>query len=333
VGAGHDAGTTGAWIAAPQHQAVPITFSDGTELTLMQSARARVLDVDATGATIIVERGELHASVVPGQKARWQIFVGPFQVRVTGTRFDVGWHPEAERFSLTLREGSVTVAGPGMGTGRSVHAGETLSISRREGELSVLQRDAVDAAELSAANTGGKAAVEPPPPPPVQLRPVVKNTRLREADFRELARQSKYGEALATAERAGFDHICQTAGVNDVMLLADTARLAGDADRARQAYHVVRQRFTGRDASQAAFFLGRLAFDQSADYAEAARYFALSIAEQPKGPLAREAAGRLIEAKVLLADAPGARAAAHDYLNRYPDGPHAKTARRLLSAP
>jgi hypothetical protein len=117
------------------------------------------------------------------------------------------------------------------------------------------------------------------------------------------------------------------------MLLADVARLAGSAARARQAYEAVRERFPHRDDGQAAFFLGRLAFDERAEYAQASRYFQLSLAEQPAGPLAREAAGRLIEARLLSGDEAGARLAARQYLERHADGPHARTARRLLAKP
>lgn len=339
VGLDEGSGETGEWIAAPMDRTVPITFSDGTELTLKDGARARVVDVSSVGATLIVERGELSAAVVPKQGARWQVFVGPYQVRVTGTRFDVGWHPETERFWLSLHEGSVVVSGPIVGAERSLRAGEELRVTKKDGELSLIHRDiqaaeepAAEEARVDAAAVDG-VTVAPPRAEPEELPRPMKKTRAQGADYRELARESKYREALAAAQRVGFDQLCQTATAHDLMLLADVARLAGDADRARQAYRRVRERFPGRDASQAAFFLGRLAFDQMADYDDAARYFALSIEEQPEGPLAREAAGRLIEAKVLLADAAGARDASRKYLRRHPDGPHAQLAKKLLAAP
>jgi len=334
LGNGDGSDGTSQWIAAPEGAAVPIHFSDGTQLTLLDNARARVVDLDSRGATVVVERGELRASVVPRKNARWRVFVGPFAVRVTGTEFDVGWQPETERFSLNLRAGSVVVTGPGLDGERAVHAGETLRLSPRAGPLATDPEPAATAPEPAESPASASPQVS------ADALGAQKTRRARELhkrpaqpDFRELASHQLYQEALAAAEAAGFELLCRSAALEDLLLLADTARLAGTAEEARQAYRSVRERFPGRDAGKAAFFLGRLAFDRDADYAQAARYFALSIEEQPQGPLAREAAGRLLETQLLLADSAGARHAARQYLDRYPGGPHAKVAKRVLAQP
>ena len=114
-------------------------------------------------------------------------------------------------------------------------------------------------------------------------------------------------------------------------MLGDTARFAGAGGRAAQALQGLRRRFPGDSrAAPAAFHLGRLAFDARGAYADAARWFAIYLAEQPGGGFAREAAGRLIEARERAGDLPGARDAARDYLSRHPAGPHAGKARDLL---
>jgi TolA-binding protein len=336
LGDGDGSDGTSQWIAAPEGAAVPIHFSDGTQLTLLENARARVVDLDSHGATVVVERGELRASVVPRKDARWRVFVGPFAVRVTGTEFDVGWQPESERFSLSLRAGSVLVTGPGLDGERAVHAGETLRLSPRCASPAPKTEPELAAKEPEPADTPAATPLEGSagaPSAPKSSRARELHTRPSQRDFRELASHQQYQEALAAAETAGFERLCRTAELDDLLLLADTARLAGTADEARRAYRSVRERFPGRDAGKAAFFLGRSAFDRDADYAQAARYFALSIQEQPEGPLAREAAGRLLETQVLLADSTGARNAARQYLDRYPDGPHAKVAKRVLAQP
>lgn len=331
-GEGDGSDGTSQWIAAPEGAAVPIHFSDGTQLMLLENARARVVDLDSRGATVVVERGELRATVVPRQHARWRVFVGPYAVRVTGTEFDVGWQPETERFSLSLRAGSVIVTGPGLDGERAVRAGETLRLSPQAGpratEPAAKAPEPADA-PATAAPDGGAGA----PGTPKASRGRELHKRLSQPDFRELAAHQQYQQALAAAETAGFERLCRTADLEDLLLLADTARLAGATEQARQAYRSVRERFPGRDAGKAAFFLGRIAFDRDADYAQAARDFALSIQEQPGGPLAREAAGRLLETQVLLADRAGARKAARHYLDQYPDGPHAKVAQRVLAQP
>jgi transmembrane sensor len=323
----------GDWIAASEGQSVPITFSDGTELTLLNRGRARIVDVDARGASVFVERGKLRAEVVPRPQGHWRLFMGPYRVRVTGTKFDVAWEPESEHFELSLREGSVVVSGPAIDGERVVRAGEALELARpvstTQPPASSASPDPQPAAEVEPKDSA-ESGLETRPPPSQRPRPAPEP---KVPDFRELAQAGRYREALAASERAGFDQLCQSASAQDLMLLADVARLAGDPDRARLAYEHLRERFPGQDDGQAAFFLGRLAFDERADYAEAARFFELSLDEQPAGPLAREAAGRLIEARLLGGDAEGARAAARQYLERHADGPHARTARRLLATP
>jgi hypothetical protein len=81
----------------------------------------------------------------------------------------------------------------------------------------------------------------------------------------------------------------------------------------------------------AAFALGRIAFDQRADFGGATRWFRTYLAEQPEGRLARDALGRLMEARSRVGDAAGAQVEARKYLDRYPSGPHAEMARRLTA--
>ena len=52
--------------------------------------------------------------------------------------------------------------------------------------------------------------------------------------------------------------------------------------------------------------------------------------EAPNGPLARETAGRLMEARENGGQHLAARAAAQRYLQRYPSGPDASLAIRIL---
>ncbi|HEX6245102.1 MAG TPA: hypothetical protein VFZ61_29475, partial [Polyangiales bacterium] len=93
-----------------------------------------------------------------------------------------------------------------------------------------------------------------------------------------------------------------------------------------------RRRFPGsKEASTAAFTLGRMAFDQRARYADAARWFAVYLAEQPDGPLMGDARGRLLEAHQHLGNTAAARREAEGYLRRFPDGPYADQARRILA--
>jgi outer membrane protein assembly factor BamD (BamD/ComL family) len=64
---------------------------------------------------------------------------------------------------------------------------------------------------------------------------------------------------------------------------------------------------------------------------EAVGWFQRYLAEEPSGPLAREAAGRLIELYRQSGDAASVRSAAESYLKNYPTGPHAGLARSVLA--
>jgi TolA-binding protein len=115
-----------------------------------------------------------------------------------------------------------------------------------------------------------------------------------------------------------------------VKRLGDVARLAKSPARARAAYEALRRRAPGSDAAAvAAFELGRLAFDEARAYDEARRWFAAYVGERPRGALAQEALGRLVEAHQRAGDRAAARDAARTYLARFPDGPHARLAAEL----
>jgi outer membrane protein assembly factor BamD (BamD/ComL family) len=66
---------------------------------------------------------------------------------------------------------------------------------------------------------------------------------------------------------------------------------------------------------------------------DAIGWFKRYLTEQPNGPLAREAAGRLIELLRQTGDSARAQEAAAGYLKRYPTGPHAALARNVLARP
>ncbi|WP_155798218.1 tetratricopeptide repeat protein, partial [Sorangium cellulosum] len=150
--------------------------------------------------------------------------------------------------------------------------------------------------------------------------------------WRALALDARYKDALAAAEREGFDALCAAAGAGDLHALGDAARLGGSSARAIQAFTALRRRFPGTpEAAAAAFLLGRIAQDQSNDPAGAARWFTRYLSELPGGAFAADAAGRLVEAEDRRGDEEGARRAAERYLAAYPNGSHAPYARRLLA--
>ena len=336
------AGRVGEWIAAPVETALPLRFSDGSRVVLDPRSRARVTASFAAGAQLTIERGSLDAAVVHRQGTRWRVDAGPFAVHVTGTHFTVRWDPETEAFAVHLLDGSVLVTGPLLGEGRAVSTGETLDVSVKDARMHLAASEPLTASPPSppapardpAPSPSAAPAVAEVPSARASASPLVAPSALSPSaspPWRELASAGRYADAWRRAESEGFEDLCRRASPADLLALADAARFGGGASRAREPLTALRTRFPGtREAGLAAFLLGRIAFDQARAPADAARWFTTYLAEQPGGSFAREAAGRLIEARERTGDSAGAREAARRYLAAYPDGAHAERARSLL---
>ncbi len=151
-------------------------------------------------------------------------------------------------------------------------------------------------------------------------------------DWRALVAAGHYAEGVRAAERVGWTRVCRSANAVELLALADAARLSDQTPRAVEALMALRQRFPGStSAATGAFSLGRLAFERRGAYAEAARWFATYLDEQPHGPLMGDAVGRLMEARDRAGDRSAARRDAERYLQRFPEGPYAGTARAILA--
>ena len=148
---------------------------------------------------------------------------------------------------------------------------------------------------------------------------------------RSLGRGPLFKEALEAVDREGFARLCAEGSAADLRDLGDAARLSGDPGRARTALTALRRRFPGDDqAAEAAFLLGVMAFGDAGAHEEQARWFSTYLSERPRGRLAREAAGRLLEVHTRSGDRAAAKEAARRYLAAFPGGPHAEMARAVM---
>jgi transmembrane sensor len=303
-----DGAEVGDVLEARHERRLRVAFSEGSVMSLRAGARARVLGSEASGARVLLEGGVADVSIAHpvGRAVRWRFEAGPFVVLVKGTRFELDWQPTIQALSLTMKEGAVELSGACLPAARLVERGATLRVSCAKTPLSptvatAARAASADSATLAAKQAGTPGASEPPPV------------------AHKKAPQS-------------FEAACAGASKTDLLALANRERLAGRVARARTALLALRQRFPGSlEAGTAAFMLGRMAFDQRADYAEAARYFTSYLAEQPSGPLMGDAAGRLLEAHERQGQKEAARRDAEAYLSRFPDGPYANRARRILA--
>jgi transmembrane sensor len=276
---------------------------------------------------------------------------GGYRIQVTGTRFAAGWDRRAQSLTVNMHEGSVLVSGPGLKEPVRVVTGQRLQASAGGANLGFEAAHDITAREempplpdLSgpeASSVGGPAlAPVPLDLPASSAERSLARARHPEAvaahagasglaDWRIQAARAQYHEALAAAVLEGWRAECGRLGADDLVLLGDVARLAGDLSRAEEAYRAARRRFP--EADRPTFALGLIAFEGRHDYRAAGDWFGSYLKSFPRGPLAREAAGRLIESRLKAGDDGQAREAAARYLRAFPDGPHAALARRTVT--
>jgi ferric-dicitrate binding protein FerR (iron transport regulator) len=339
IGASTEPVPAGRWIEAPAAGEVAIRFSDGSHIEVAERTRARVVDLNPTGADVLLESGLLHVQVRHQADSAWHISAGPFGVRVTGTRFDVRWKPEEDTFELSLREGQVEVTGCVFGQGYRMHAGQTVRASCRNERFDVsigavelaAETPSVDTASASVASAQ-IAPASPQPSAAASNDDSDRDSAKKPVAWQALALAGRFADALAAAKTLGFEVECKRASVAELALLADLARYGRGVAEESRALHLLRERFPGtKRASLAAFGLGRLEFDNHGSHAEAAEWFRVYLKEQPKGALVREASGRLLEALQHAGRAGITRELAAQYLRDYPTGPHAELAHGLAA--
>lgn len=316
-------GTEQAWLATDPATELPLSFSEGSLVVIRPDSRGRVERLNANGASFLLERGAVRAHVVHRQSGTdWSFLAGPFQVQVTGTRLSVEWDPARERFSVRVDDGGVVVKGPMLEGSRSVKAGERCVVDLSDHSMSVGTSQQPE--ERSAARDAGRGVEEPKPP---QSTPRSKHAAAAPtATWIEHEERGDYAAAYTAASRVGFASLFRASSADELLRLAQIGQLAGRRDTEREALLACRRRFPDTEpAAVAAYELGRASVGR-----DAANWFELYLSEQPAGPLAREALGRVIEARVAEGNRNAAKSAAKRYLSQHPGGPQASFARDVL---
>jgi hypothetical protein len=310
-----------------------IRFSDGSEAALARGAEAQIAHVTERGAEVVLANGSMRVHIAKKPEAAWKVAAGPYDVRVTGTAFDVSWSSQAQAFDLRMETGSVIVTGPLAGSGIVLGAGQRLFGGVAEGRLTVEgggQAAASPAPAIAAREptepspAHGPSGIVPTPPLPSSSAPPASTEA--HAWTRQVA-QGRFNAVLDEAEQRGLDRTLSGGSLEELAALADAARYAGRSSVAKRVLMAERQRFPNSVAARdAAFFLGRIAEESGGGAVE---WYERYVSESPRGAYASQAFGRKM---MLLYKQRGANAAgpvATEYLSRYPNGPYAAAARKI----
>ncbi len=299
-----------------------LRFSDGSEFSLEPGTDARVSEVTPHGGRVSVVGGA-RVAIAKKQGASWTVAAGPYTVHVTGTAFDVSWSPREQSFELAMQSGSVIVEGPLIDGGIALKRGQRMS-----GGLSGQKLVVEDIKpESRPASTGAIGAVRPEEPATsVPSGAGAKATA--ELGWAKSVAQGNFADVLEDAEKRGVEHTLATAPLGELQALADAARYGRRTSLARRVLLAERSRFPGTRASvEAAFFLGRIVEDEGGNAIE---WYDRYLSESRSGSYASQALGRKMMLVYARRGAGETRSLAEDYLSRYPSGPYAAAAKKII---
>jgi len=207
------------YVSVPTEHSAHVKFSDGSVIEGQSGTRLRVEDARSDGARVVIERGQVRAQIHHGPSSAWQFIVGPFEVRVVGTRFVLGWEPGKEQVDLTLEGGAVEVKSP-LGRGpfvvrkgqhfqaslltHSVVLGDAVAnASQADANNLVESRPASSAIEVPS-NNSASVPLEPPATPPVSSAASRINVATIESWSIWVSR-GRFQDVVAAAEAWGID--------------------------------------------------------------------------------------------------------------------------------
>ena len=321
-----------------------LVFSDASQIRIAPAAKVSVLSLDAHGSRIALVDGDLDVQVQHRPDTSWRFEAGPFTVRVRGTEFHLAYAAERGRLALQMVTGVVEVRGPSDDRVLTLRAGESLELFAGVGAKPMSASGVLPPVTTTPSAEPLPAEVAPSLPEPTSSRAAAAMPRHRmpqserpgaasgSSAWAGLIAQGNFAGVVMDAERRGLDVTLASATAGELTALADAARYTRRNDLARQALLGLRARFPGSArASDAAFFLGRLAESPSSSSGAAVTWYETYLRESASGPYAGEALGREI-ALWARSDRARARTAARSYLEKFPHGTQAELAKSLLES-
>jgi hypothetical protein len=296
-----------------------VRFSDGSEFALEPGADAHISEITPRGGRVSLVGGA-RVAIAKKPDAAWTVSAGPYTVRVTGTAFDVSWSPRDQKFEIAMQSGSVVVEGPLINGGIALKRGQRLSGGLGSQKLVV-----------EDMNADARSAAAPAAPPSIEdlkATPGVGPKAPSDFGWAKSVAQGRFADVLADAEKRGVDNTLATASLGELSALADAARYGRRPALARRVLLAERSRFPGsRSAIEAAFFLGRIVEDEGGD---AIGWYDRYLSESRNGSYASQALGRKMMLVYNRRGAAQTTSLAEDYLTRFPKGPYASAAKKIV---
>ncbi len=173
-----------------------------------------------------------------------------------------------------------------------------------------------------------------PAPPPAPASPAAAPLALTPRPLAERLVRGEAAAIVAEVEREGLDAVAARSSPAELVTIADAARYAHEPALALAALRRLRERHPrSREATLAAFHLGRAADDERRFEAAIAWYETYLRESAGAGPFAPEVRGRKMLATARTGGTDAARALAAEYLRLHPDGPYALQASALAGGP
>jgi len=300
-----------------------VRLSDGSSIRLSPGAHLQPLESSDRTFSAIVTQGRADFEVRPGGPRHWIVECGLASVEVVGTAFTCDRAPG--RLHVEVRHGVVLVRGDRVpDRARRLTAGESLDVTEQlPSNVSASSVNAVGSALPEASASRGQFIETPAK---TENRDGgAKGVAASVRTWRELARHGHNEEAYASLGAEGLRNETKKLGVNDLLALADVARLAGHPAEAVVPLERILTEFShDAQAPLAAFALGRLELDSLGHARASVAAFRKALALGIPHGLREDVLSRLVEAYVKSGDSAGAQRAADAYLEEFPNGRHAR---------
>jgi transmembrane sensor len=295
----------------PDAASMETSFADGSKVALGPGARLEPLESTARSVVLMLASGRATFDVEPGGPRRWSVECGLATVEVVGTRFVIT--RSAERVLVEVERGTVLVRGERVPNRvQRLTAGSALEVLSPPNPLTLQ----ATAPALPVAPSAVPA--DPTAPKAPAAAPRV---------WRDLATHGAYTDAYRSLGPSGMGaEVAHSASAQDLLALADVARLSGHAAEAVPPLtRVLTEHLDDSRAPIAAFTLGKLHLATLGQPAAAARDFSKAIALGLPSGLMEDAFGYLVEARGKAGDSAGARAAAESYRKKFPNSSRAES--------